>query len=186
MEETNRIPLVKNFTDLAFSCYINYTNEQYQFRSSNESNIRKMYSVKKDDMYILNCVFDHHYQGFIKDYVVTGEYNFNIYVQCSGKTMNCALLKSIISEKEELKELVNNNKTSKNNSDSEFVELKMKIYTFNADDDILHHASFFFKKSRYGLIPARVEISLPCDLCDKWYERFTKNDYQESYGPKLL
>ena len=190
MEENNMVPLVTNFIDLGFLCRIDYSDDKYRYRSSAPSFTRRMYSIKKDDMYILNCVFDYHAQVFIENYSITGEYTFGVYIHCVGKTLDCVLGKSITCEKDELKELVNNNKIGENNSESDFIEHEMKIFTSNINDNIndnnLHQARFYFKKSCYGLIPAHVEISLPCALCDKWYERFARNDYQQSYGPKLL
>ena len=185
MMKTQPVPLVKEFQDLSLQCSMSFTNEHYQYRSSNPTRSNCMCIRKLSDKYLLKCVWDYRHQYAIKEFPVTGEWNLEFSIFASTQKITSILGSSVVIEKDNLRNFILTNSFNKKDVDSLPIFMETEVY-LNMDNDDLYPMKITFKKNRGGLIPMFTEIELPCDLCDKWYELFAKHHYQSHYGPQLI
>lgn len=180
-------PLVKNFQDVSFKTSLHFTNDSYQSRASLPICSGTMIAKKIDGIYLLQCQFPYRHQTFIKNFSVTGEHNLDIGITAGSKAFNAfTFVSSVVIEKDNLGDFVSKNSSGKKDINTEPVSLGIQMYSMSLINDDLFSGKMVFKKNRNSLIPMRVEIELPCDFCDQWYELFTKADYQQAEGPKLM
>jgi hypothetical protein len=166
-------PLIKEFNHVELSCALVFTNEQYQERASMPAKSVSMHVKKQLDKYILKSNFPHHHQAFAKNFSITGEYNLEFNVIAFTNKTTYPLLASVVIDKDYVGNIISGKET----------RLETEVYLANVDTDELFPAHLCFKKKRSTLIPMSILIELPVDLCNEWYELFSKFYSQKVEGP---
>lgn len=176
--------LVKEFPDLSFLLTADLTNEQYREKSADPGYTYNMNVTKLENTYLLKTIWPHHDAWFGLHFLITGEYNLDFTISCNTCKSTYRLASSIIIEREILKDLVSSNSFNKKETNPALVVLETKAYMPNYDE--LHMMKITFKPVRGGLVIISTELELPHDICDQWYVRFAKYEYQRVKGPQLV
>jgi hypothetical protein len=176
--------LVKGFEDLTFLLSTTFTNEQHQERASNPNYKINTDVIKTTNIYLMKCVWAYHSGPFVHDYLITGEYNLDFLIYCPTSKSSYTFATSVGIEKKILQELISKYPFNKKETNLNPVILETQGYIYNREDSF--SMKIKFKPERGGLVMMTMEIEMPHNICDEWYIRFAKYNYQRVCGPKLF
>ncbi len=157
---------ITSFAKLSLDLELSFTNESYQERASEPYYVTYVFPEEQSDTYKLQLYYPTYDEKYITAFAITGEYNIMFNIVGRSLQMGFGFMRSIYITKDAIRNIIKH-KT---------YEYTTQVYVQGIrGKPIAYDMIINFIKSKNTLIISSIEVDLPKDRCDKWYEMFINN-----------